>query len=98
MTNQPSATESDPQLIAGAEEALAKLARDASDRRSFVAQPDFSAGSRVLDPATSTAFVPLSAAIRNDRPHSAAERSGGSPGSCLPSPWSRGHAGMAVLR
>ena len=68
MTNQPSATESDPQLIAGAEEALAKLARDASDRRTFMAQPDFSAGSRVLDPATSTAFVPLSAAIRDDRP------------------------------
>jgi hypothetical protein len=68
MTNQPSRTESDPQLIAGAEEALAKLARDASDRRTRAAQPDFSAGSRVLDPAGSTAFRPLGATIRNDRP------------------------------
>jgi hypothetical protein len=68
MANQPSRTESDPQLIAGAEEALAKLARDASDRRSRAAQPDFSAGLRVLDPAGSTAFRPLGTAIRNDRP------------------------------
>jgi hypothetical protein len=68
MTNQPSRTESDPQLIAGAEEALAKLARDASDRKTRTAQPDFSAGSRVLDPAGSTAFRPLGAANSNDRP------------------------------
>ena len=58
MTNQASRTESDPQLIAGAEEALAKLAREASDRRTRMAQPDFSAGPRVLDLASSTPFQP----------------------------------------
>jgi hypothetical protein len=68
MTNQPSATESDPQLIAGAEEALAKLAREASDRSTRRAQPDFSAGPRVLDLASSTPSHPDDAAIRDDRP------------------------------
>jgi hypothetical protein len=68
MTNQPSRTESDPQLITGAEEALAKLARDASDRKTRTSQSDFSAGSRVLEPASSTPFRPLGAANSNDRP------------------------------
>jgi hypothetical protein len=68
MTNQASRTESDPQLIAGAEEALAKLAREASDRSTRRAQPDFSAGPRVLDLASSTPSQPDDAAIRDDRP------------------------------
>jgi cell wall-associated NlpC family hydrolase len=43
-------------------------ARDASDRKTRTAQPDFSAGSRVLEPPSSTAFRPLVAANSNDRP------------------------------